>query len=519
MDLIVGTDPTIGLRHESKYSCLPENVRVSIGERQRDEDEPKLLETTVGRVVPLLPVEQGDPASGGHGVGIDVVTETIIKDVAPAQLKRQKKQKTNVADAGEPSHPAKKLRHDYGAPGGPTVGGKSQLSIQRLFVGAMQNAKVRGGIMPTFPFVSSSVSTTPEREDGDHTKLLAGANIRAIGAPQWFVISSDSSDHSSVNFAKAEVDSVVRTSMPIITSATTTPTDDPVVTAKEKLVGSSVFGADSPSAGESHPISGGFSDCSGSDFLIGGDPSHGGKVLPAPFYYHCWTQMTLTHGMELAIAKCLNSPEYLSAIGTAVSKAIEKGMQDGLAAGIIHGREGRVLTDVAAHNPAAEADASIDVVMNIRRLEEHLVARLGLNESQPHADQLMVPIHHSPDKTVVGAFALSLALDVSDARVRRIRENIMSHKSLFQDVFVPLAEHLSVAALIRMEGTSGAAPATADLTTALSVTLASASTVTPLSVDDYGVMGTDDQSVVNESVVDEDANLFPNVDDAELNIP
>nr|GEV30122.1 hypothetical protein [Tanacetum cinerariifolium] len=31
-------------------------TKVRIGERQREEDEPKLLETTVGRVVPLLPV-------------------------------------------------------------------------------------------------------------------------------------------------------------------------------------------------------------------------------------------------------------------------------------------------------------------------------------------------------------------------------------------------------------------------------------------------------------------------------
>nr|GFD54319.1 hypothetical protein [Tanacetum cinerariifolium] len=46
-----------------------------------------------------------------------------------------------------------------------------------------------------------------------------------------------------------------------------------------------------------------------------------------------------------------------------------------------------------------------------------------------------------------------------------------------------------------------------------------ADTVTPLSVDDYGVMGMDDQSAMNESAVDEDANPFPNVDEAELNIP
>nr|GFB58361.1 hypothetical protein [Tanacetum cinerariifolium] len=94
-----------------------DHTKVRVGERQRDEDEPKLLETTIGRVVPLLPgapgrssgeleasvkklfgegesgeqAEQGDSTSGGHGVGIGVVAETSVEDVAPAQLKRQKK--------------------------------------------------------------------------------------------------------------------------------------------------------------------------------------------------------------------------------------------------------------------------------------------------------------------------------------------------------------------------------------------------------------------------------------------
>nr|GEX51898.1 hypothetical protein [Tanacetum cinerariifolium] len=220
---------------------IADPMKVRIGERQRDEDEPKLLETTIGRVVLLLPAEQGDSASGGHGFGIDVVAETIVEDVAPAQLKCQKKRKTKVADAGDPSHPAKKLMDDYRAPDGPIV---------------------RGGVMPTLPFISSSVSTMLEREGGDHIELLAGANLHTIGASQRFVISSDSSDHSGVNIMEAEVDYVVRTYMPIITGATTTtPTADPVAIAKEKLVGFSLFGAYSPSAGGSHPILGGFSDC------------------------------------------------------------------------------------------------------------------------------------------------------------------------------------------------------------------------------------------------------------------
>nr|GEV06545.1 transposase (putative), gypsy type [Tanacetum cinerariifolium] len=83
--------------------------------------------------------------------------------------------------------------------------------------------------------------------------------------------------------------------------------------------------------------------------------------LKEKFYPHLLTiifgrMWLFTHGIELAIVKCLNLPEYLSAIGTTIGRAIEKGMQDGLAARISYGKEGRVLTDVGAHNPSAEAD-------------------------------------------------------------------------------------------------------------------------------------------------------------------
>ncbi|GJV88085.1 hypothetical protein Tco_1532023 [Tanacetum coccineum] len=238
--------------------------------------------------------------------------------------------------------------------------------------------------------------------------------------------------------------------------------------------------------------------------------------LEEKFYPHLLTTIScrrwlLTHGMELAIAKCLNSSEYLSALGAVIGKAIEKGMQDGLSAKITHGKEGRVLIDVAAYNPSAKVDyvsalqqlqnvnfsllaelktnkdASVETLMNILRLEETLAERLGLSELQPHVDQLMVPIHNSSDKTIIGASALSLALDVSDARVQKIRENIASHRSVLHDVFVSLAEPFSAAVVTGMEGTSDAMPATADTTTTLSITFASASTVTPIFVDDYEI--------------------------------
>nr|GEV27581.1 hypothetical protein [Tanacetum cinerariifolium] len=55
------------------------------------------------------------------------------------------------------------------------------------------------------------------------------------------------------------------------------------------------------------------------------------------------------------------------------------------------------------------------------------------------------------------------------------------------------------------EGTSDSAAATTDTTTALSTTFASASTIAPIFVDDYEVIGADDQAVA-----DGDTTFFPN---------
>ncbi|GJY58748.1 hypothetical protein Tco_0458640 [Tanacetum coccineum] len=246
--------------------------------------------------------------------------------------------------------------------------------------------------------------------------------------------------------------------------------------------------------------------------------------LEEKFYPHLLTTISgrrwlLTHGIKRVVAKCLNSTEYLSVLGAAIGKAVEKGMQEGLSAGITHGSEGRKLTDVAAYNPYAEADylsalqrlqsanfsligelksnkdASVDTIMDLLRLEDTLAERLGLTESHPNVNQLMVPIHHYPDQRVIGATALSLSLDVSNSRP------------------------LSAVTLEGTEGTPGAAP---DTTTALSVTFISLSAIPPISTDDYEVAYADGQESAGadcQAVVDENVNHFPNIDGAELNIP
>ncbi|GJX31565.1 hypothetical protein Tco_0241420 [Tanacetum coccineum] len=178
----------------------PTKVRVS--ERQRTEGEPKLLDTIVGRVVPLLP---GDSVSGGHGVGILQVSETaeiVVEDAAPVSV------------------------------------------LQRLLAGAVLNPEVGIAALPTLPFITSYVSVTPDRDNSSH--------------------------HSGANIAEAEVDSFARPSIPLMTVATTvTSTVDPATTVKEKFVESSIFGGDSSGGGADHTV-GGFSDLTGSDFIVGG---------------------------------------------------------------------------------------------------------------------------------------------------------------------------------------------------------------------------------------------------------
>ncbi|GJX58847.1 hypothetical protein Tco_0290237 [Tanacetum coccineum] len=611
-------------------------TKVRVGKRQRAEDEPRLLDSTVGRVVPLLPIaparakseldasvdklfdeggngnqaDQGNSASGGHGVGIQLVSEaaeTVVEDAAPVQPRRQRKRKTIVSDAGEPSHPPKKLKEDHE-------------TLSGVVACWSCNAEVRGEPIPTLPFVTSSVSTTPECEDEDHTDSATGLDLRTIDAPPRFVISSDSSHHSSVNIAEAEVDSFARPFVPLMIMATTvTSTVDPATTVKEKFVETSVFGGDS-SGGEADHTAGGFSDLTGSDFIVGGispdtnlqkvyvpqwsvtngsrlDDGHTCREMvdefapPKFFASICgmehdqfFTELNVGVARQMSLsAEEAEAPEAIRLRAEASKFEVaerslrdemkvlkeqnaaleqekidlsvkvadlaasvkvreqevvdldaqvtfaksqmwhelrhrsaglqekvmayegfidqlekfqdEKIKEEGLSARITHGAEGRKLTDVAAYNPSAEADylsalqrlqsvnfslitelrankdASIDTIMNLLRLEDTLAERLGLTKSQPHVNQLMVPIHHSPDQRIIG-----------------------------------------------MESTSGGAPGTVDTNTALSIVVVSTNIVWPIFIDDYEVISEDDQATADGNVADKDANPFPNVDDAALNV-
>ncbi|GJU49833.1 hypothetical protein Tco_1219388 [Tanacetum coccineum] len=222
----------------------PDPTKVKVFERERKDDEPRLLETTVGRTVPLLSVVPDRGASE-----LEASIDKLFDEDGSGNQTEQEDSAGGGGeigklchDAGESSHPPKKLREDHGTPSGTSVGGKSRSSLQRLLAGVVLNAEVRGEVVPTLPLSHLS-----------------------------FVISSDSSHHSGANVAEAEVDSLARSFvLVIIAVTTTTPTADPAVVVKEKTSRPSLFAADSSSAGGADPNAGVFSDLTGSDFLVSG---------------------------------------------------------------------------------------------------------------------------------------------------------------------------------------------------------------------------------------------------------
>ncbi|GJX07024.1 hypothetical protein Tco_0194956 [Tanacetum coccineum] len=195
--------------------------------------------------------------------------------------------------------------------------------------------------------------------------------------------------------------------------------------------------------------------------------------LEENFYPHLLNTISgqrwlLTRNIKLVVVKCLNSQEYLTALGSAISRAIEKEIHDGLSASINHKKAGRGLEDVVAYNSAAEADynsalqrlsevdfpllvelsAHKDVstvdIMNLLCLESLLADAPGMSDLQPDIEQLTLPIHRPEDQVVLGA------------------------ASTFDSM-----------------------PAAIVSTTALSTTFASASSVPPITTDDYEIVNVD----------------------------
>ncbi|GKE54546.1 hypothetical protein Tco_1489702 [Tanacetum coccineum] len=194
--------------------------------------------------------------------------------------------------------------------------------------------------------------------------------------------------------------------------------------------------------------------------------------------------------------KCLQSSEYLSALGGAIGRAIDKCMQDGLKAGVDHVRAGRGLDNIAAYDPSVESnfvyainalgavnfpllaqpesrkDASMADVFDLLRLEGPAAETPKASQLQPSFEQLMVPIHRLEDQVIIGKTSLSFALDVARSRVQRLKWDAAACRMSLIDTMVSLLEPLSVRSLTGEANTS-MVPSTA-VTTDLSTTFVQA---------------------------------------------
>ncbi|GJV63795.1 hypothetical protein Tco_1474623 [Tanacetum coccineum] len=192
-------------------------TKVRISERQIMEGQVPLLEATRGRVIPLAGEnEQGDQHDNVKDVEPHDLDEGGDIQAAVADKPKVQKKRRRANGASGSDHPPKKLREDHSNSSNVSArtGGKSLVAIQELFERSTLNVEVGVSTAATVPFVTSSVTLTPERKGGDNTDSISGPNLRTQRPGERFEISSDSSHHSSTNVADVEVTSIVRSPLP-----------------------------------------------------------------------------------------------------------------------------------------------------------------------------------------------------------------------------------------------------------------------------------------------------------------
>ncbi|GKA26184.1 hypothetical protein Tco_0712293 [Tanacetum coccineum] len=157
---------------------------------------------------------QGDSAAGG---GQDAETKLVMgvkiiaaENVMTERPKRPRKKRQAVTDASGSSHPPKKLKGDHGTSSGVTTSGKSPSVLKELLARSILNIEAVVEAVATLPLVTSFDSAMPEHESGTPADSITELNLRTIDPSKRFVISSDSSHHSSTNAAEAGIDSFIR---------------------------------------------------------------------------------------------------------------------------------------------------------------------------------------------------------------------------------------------------------------------------------------------------------------------
>nr|GEX29169.1 hypothetical protein [Tanacetum cinerariifolium] len=207
---VYGVEPTVA-----------DPTKVKIRERESAEGEARLLDSIIAHVVLLLPVV---PACVDSELEASVKRIIFEENVVVEKPKRLRKKRQAAADAGSSSYPPKKLRSAYGTSSGVVHIGKYPSALKDLLANSILNVEYGIEIVATLPFVTSSVSATPEHESGVPAASVTRPNLHPIGSPERFVISLDYSYRSSTNTSGAEGDYIIRPAVvpPVVTEAVIT---------------------------------------------------------------------------------------------------------------------------------------------------------------------------------------------------------------------------------------------------------------------------------------------------------
>ncbi|GKE56528.1 hypothetical protein Tco_1495713, partial [Tanacetum coccineum] len=128
---------------------------------------------------------QGDRSEGNDHVGqyetTIILVDEDVQAAAADKPKGKRKKRRATGGASGSNHPSKKLREDRDTSGNIGVAATT-----------------------TVPFITSSVTPTAKHEGGGDTDSISRLNLRTQHPSERFVISSDSSQHSSTNAVDAE---------------------------------------------------------------------------------------------------------------------------------------------------------------------------------------------------------------------------------------------------------------------------------------------------------------------------
>nr|GEV90082.1 hypothetical protein [Tanacetum cinerariifolium] len=225
-------------------------TKVNIKERERAEGEARLLDSTVKRVVPLLPVALArakseleasveilfdEGGSADQGVSLLVVVKKL-RLKSPRGLGLLLMRMWLLRGLNVHARKGKLLRmlvvllillrnqRDHSASSEAAISGKSSSALRKLLASCMLNVEVGVTTVATLPMVTSLVFVTLEHKSGVPADSITRLNIRTIGASKRFVISLYSSHHSSTNASGAEGDSIIRSDVvpPVMTEVVVT---------------------------------------------------------------------------------------------------------------------------------------------------------------------------------------------------------------------------------------------------------------------------------------------------------